>query len=151
MVHIMKEKYTLLVPMSNFTGTVAKVYISLSLIVFQTLEFIENMQEGEKVLIFTGRKITYAVIPPGLYRRGVYICTTAKCCYIMCVDVSPCWMLSECLMSPFLPHHNQCLSCIYVPAELMMWPVTSPCVASKFSLSMETGGYVAYTCVPPVR
>ena len=24
----------------------------------QTVEFIENMQEGEKVLIFTGRKIT---------------------------------------------------------------------------------------------
>ena len=28
----------------------------------QTLEFIENMQEGEKVLIFTGRKITSAYI-----------------------------------------------------------------------------------------
>ena len=68
-----------------------------------------------------------------------------------CVSTLGVVRVPERYQCPPSSHTSQSVSVMYVPAELMMWPVTSPCVASKFSLSMETGGYVTYTCVPPVR
>ncbi len=36
----------------------------------QIVEFIEQMQDGEKLLLFTGRKITWVLSLCGLYRYG---------------------------------------------------------------------------------